>query len=182
MAKKSWYADKSGRRSKHPPSRELAIELKLARWQDWDGCDKCGSTRSGTIRYTSTNECAHCIRVKHLRGDDGKLYTPIGEPVSVSEALAQNKPYYCELGSFMFMCPNGPHLLKRDLASGRCITCRSTKKQNIEDLAPDAIISRDAAIMLGLKMYRTGKPCRRGHKSFRFVANNGCSACKRGES
>ena len=39
------------------------------------------------------------------------------------------------------------------------------------------IISRDAARGLGLKRFFTGKPCKHGHLSDRFVSNKGCAQC-----
>ena len=39
------------------------------------------------------------------------------------------------------------------------------------------IITRAEAKAQGLKTYYTGKPCKHGHDSDRFVSNNGCRAC-----
>lgn len=41
----------------------------------------------------------------------------------------------------------------------------------------DDIIDRKQAIMLGLNTYYTGKPCGRGHDSYRYVSNHKCIMC-----
>ena len=33
------------------------------------------------------------------------------------------------------------------------------------------------AVMVGMKYYTTGKPCKHGHKAARFVSNDMCVAC-----
>lgn len=38
-------------------------------------------------------------------------------------------------------------------------------------------IDRQDAARLGRKTYRTGKPCRNGHDSFRYVSTGQCVAC-----
>lgn len=38
--------------------------------------------------------------------------------------------------------------------------------------------SRKAALAAGHKRYKTGKPCKRGHRSERWVVNGMCMACK----
>jgi 5-methylcytosine-specific restriction endonuclease McrA len=40
-----------------------------------------------------------------------------------------------------------------------------------------AIISREDAKAQGLKFYRSGIPCKRGHDSERYASTNGCVAC-----
>lgn len=39
------------------------------------------------------------------------------------------------------------------------------------------IISRDEAMSIGLTHYYTGKPCKRGHLSYRFVSTKACVEC-----
>lgn len=41
------------------------------------------------------------------------------------------------------------------------------------------IIQRQEARALGLKRYFTGKPCKRGHVTFREVARGNCVECNR---
>lgn len=41
------------------------------------------------------------------------------------------------------------------------------------------LIKRKEAVALGLKRYRTGKPCPQGHLDERYVSGKGCVACNR---
>lgn len=42
---------------------------------------------------------------------------------------------------------------------------------------PDLKISKQEAIMSNLTIYRTGRTCKRGHASWRFVSNGACLVC-----
>jgi len=42
---------------------------------------------------------------------------------------------------------------------------------------PDIVLSRDEARAMGLKVFRTGKPCKHGHTGFRYVSTKGCIQC-----
>lgn len=44
---------------------------------------------------------------------------------------------------------------------------------------PDVVIGRVDAKSLGLRVYRTGTPCHRGHTAFRYVSTGGCIECKK---
>jgi hypothetical protein len=41
----------------------------------------------------------------------------------------------------------------------------------------DQVLERNTAREMGLKIFRTGKPCRRGHVAWRYVSNGGCLVC-----
>jgi hypothetical protein len=43
---------------------------------------------------------------------------------------------------------------------------------------PEMEITRSDAKALGLKVYRTGRPCFKGHVGWRFVSNGACITCK----
>lgn len=43
---------------------------------------------------------------------------------------------------------------------------------------PQMEISRKAAKILGLTIYRTGRPCFKGHDSWRYVSSGACVACR----
>lgn len=46
---------------------------------------------------------------------------------------------------------------------------------------PDMIIDKVTADECGMKVYRTGEPCRRGHTGWRYVKIGNCIPCLRGE-
>lgn len=45
---------------------------------------------------------------------------------------------------------------------------------------PDMIVTRNDAKSYGLKVYRTGNECKKGHKAFRYVTTGNCIDCIRG--
>ena len=72
--------------------------------------------------------------------------------------------------------------------NGRCLICSLNRKGDDKDDRetpdsimmrenPDMIIERETARALGMKVYRTGKPCRNGHMGFRYVSMGGCVDC-----
>lgn len=79
-------------------------------------------------------------------------------------------------------CKNG-HIALRGVNNGVCSQCEAERKKknppvvSIHKLMPDMIISREDAKIAGFKVYRTGKPCRRGHKGWRWVSTNNCLTC-----
>lgn len=42
---------------------------------------------------------------------------------------------------------------------------------------PEFVISRDVARGMGFTLFRTGEPCRRGHKGWRYVSTGNCIDC-----
>ncbi len=71
----------------------------------------------------------------------------------------------------------------RDTNNGKCVRCEahrakpvhSTKQFMIDN--PTVVISRTDARTAGFKVFRTGEPCRHGHKGFRYVSTKGCVDC-----
>lgn len=57
---------------------------------------------------------------------------------------------------------------------------RARDNNRIDRVAPDTIITREAAIALGFTVYRTGRPCRHGHAGWRWVAGGTCLTCRGG--
>lgn len=55
-----------------------------------------------------------------------------------------------------------------------------TRNTNFMKLNPDAIISIPEAKAQGLTVYRTGNPCKNGHRAFRYTDSRACLDCKRG--
>lgn len=76
-------------------------------------------------------------------------------------------------------------------ATGECVACklagristpgpaRRPRRVRERDLPPDTIVSREEAEAQGWTVFRTGAPCSRGHRAFRFVRGGACTACGR---
>lgn len=45
---------------------------------------------------------------------------------------------------------------------------------------PDMVISKEDADSLDIKVFRTGKPCSRGHTGWRYVSTGNCIDCRKG--
>jgi hypothetical protein len=81
-------------------------------------------------------------------------------------------------------------LARRRVANGSCEECETrakiaagkqiVKEVSIRDICPDLVISRADAIAAGFKIFRTGKPCHKGHTGWRYIATGGCLDCKAG--
>lgn len=83
---------------------------------------------------------------------------------------------------------------------GACVLCRAEPKRApaaakkrgpgrpagsgpaaaIMAAAPDWVVSRGAARAMGSPVYRTGRPCRKGHTGYRYVSTGACVECLRG--
>jgi len=55
---------------------------------------------------------------------------------------------------------------------------RTTASFEMARSLPQMEISKVDAKALGLKIYRTGRPCFKGHVGWRFVSNGACVTCK----
>jgi hypothetical protein len=96
--------------------------------------------------------------------------TPRQQAISRGETWYQPEP-----GD---LCKNG-HNAPRRVSNGSCKECEKTtaRPAPIWKENPDLIISLEDAKAAGLTVYRTGKPCRRGHASWRYISNGGCLVC-----
>lgn len=76
---------------------------------------------------------------------------------------------------------------ERRVCDNKCVQCcsatdsRRSGTQAFIDANPELIVTRDMARTVGFKVFRTGKPCSRGHAGFRYVTTNGCITCLRGK-
>lgn len=101
------------------------------------------------------------------------------QPVTPSPrqlALAAGEVWYQPLTP----CAHG-HLAPRRVSNGSCQRCeadwRSAQRSRDGRPADGELISRDEAHRLGLTVYRTGKPCKRGHTGLRYVSTGACVGC-----
>ena len=83
---------------------------------------------------------------------------------------------------------NAGHHARRRVSNGSCEACEALKQPAAavrgplayEVLGPDFVLSREDAKGLGFKHYRTGEPCKRGHRAWRYLSTGGCIECKEG--
>jgi len=82
-------------------------------------------------------------------------------------------------------CTHCGELSPRRVNNDSCQTCEERSKglsptALMMKASPDMVISKQDAISIGWTVYRTGKPCRKGHRGFRYVASGNCLTCHRG--
>lgn len=131
-------------------------------WKDTPGkqCGHVGKTLLNGKCYFCKNEKAKTPR--QIAKDNGELW------------------YFPEQGD---LCNNG-HNAKRRVNNGSCYECEQLARTDKTDPnrilmaeSPDIVISREDAKTMGLKVYRTGEPCGRDHRGFRYVSTGNCLAC-----
>jgi len=124
-------------------------------------CDQCGQKAE---RNVQDNRCRGCFVVKLSPRQEAiragkKWYTPT-KPCRICNTLAE-----------------------RYVDNGTCKGCKpipvvsETPESIMMKAQPDLIITKTDAISFGLKVFRTGKPCKRGHTGYRYVSTNNCIDC-----
>lgn len=135
---------------------------------------------------TMDGKCYLCKMEK-----DAQRATKTTEPKPISPRQAA-----IDAGQDWYMptdpCRKG-HIALRRVNNGECSQCTAESRaatatapaavtparlaiQNDPAWA-DAVISYDEAKTAGMKVYRTGDPCRAGHKGWRYVSTRNCIVC-----
>lgn len=66
---------------------------------------------------------------------------------------------------------------KQERYAGRLRAALDPAQVEMMKAAPDVVIDRGAALAAGWGVYRTGRPCARGHAAWRFVSGGACTVC-----
>jgi len=196
------FTDSNGNVSRYPSSLEKAVEHKTTFYNDGIKCKKCESM---SVKYTETGECRYCKMVDagnlynlSLKKDivftdeNGKHFAKL--PFGSIQEIEHDK--FIEMVKLVGLaerddkmtisptpCKKRPHYGVKIL--GKCYECQQSKNKPSETTImmrdnPDMIITRNDAKLYGLKVYRTGKECKKGHKAFRYVTTGNCIDCIRG--
>lgn len=88
------------------------------------------------------------------------------------EALLHGEMYYnngkpCKYG----------HLSDRRTKDGVCLQCDKERSVNVDYTNTEIAYPREHAAANGLKTYSTGRPCKNGHTSLRYVRTGICIEC-----
>ncbi len=152
-----------------PTSIEQAVRAGAELWVYPEPCKVQGHLGIRTLR----NECFFCKQERD-------------KPHPRQEAIRAGESWYSP-DKPCLKC--GQKALKR-VSNGACKGCiekaqtvtggTDTPDSIMMKAQPEMVISKEAAGTLGMKVYRTGVPCRRGHKGFRYVSTNSCIDCLRG--
>ena len=79
-------------------------------------------------------------------------------------------------------CKRCHTLAERHVDNGRCRSCEDSQARTTIDAdlmrdQPNMVMTRSDARTMGFKVYRTGRPCNKGHEGWRYVSTGGCIDC-----
>lgn len=174
--------------SSRAPVRSLdaALAAGEARYIHEEGqCPRCRAPKP-LLYVDYADACVVCLAMD-FREELGKTH-----PTAYRACLAAGLDYWVD--GLPRMCPRGPHGLRHDLGTGRCVECERRRREERAERhttgsgrpdgrfrnTPAPCMERDAARALGFVRY-TGPSCRRGHEGVRYVSTGNCIACLRGQ-
>lgn len=164
-----------------PWSRDDALKNGYTRWMDRDGCHRCEAEGRGDgkkARYLKDDSCSFCMSI------DANALWPLwlqGEPsrpepwtTGPADSLALGVDWYYGSPSHPILCPNGPHLRKTSISTGRCVECEKDAAYFRSLTKGPRAIARAA----GERYYTPSDACQAcGKAAPRHVVTNGCTGC-----
>ena len=162
--------------------RQLKIKSRQARQEAvgagemWympaEPCKKCGEKAPRRVNNGSCSNCETRRKAPRSASSTARI-----------EARSAGKMWYMPAEP----CPKCGEKAPRRVNNGSCRGCEKKirkRKRELDRLShtfmrdhPETVINRDDAVMLGLSVFRTGKPCKRGHRAFRYVSTGACIEC-----
>ncbi|MBW1726017.1 MAG: hypothetical protein JRJ62_00270 [Deltaproteobacteria bacterium] len=132
----------------------------------------CKICNTQSPKHVDNGRCQNC----------GDLNGPKTSPRQI--AISNGESWYTPVQP----CPKCHTIADRRVTDGHCKGCvapptrdhRVTAESTMMKEFPDMILSRDDARGLGIKVYRTGGPCRRDHRGFRYTSTGNCIECLNG--
>jgi hypothetical protein len=175
----------TGKLSPVPWDKDVALALKVGRYMIDEKCPECKC--EPIARYVDSNECVQCADTQSR--EDWRLWQqgipgrPDPFPTTMSEAVKFKVDYHY----VPRLCKGGHHFIKKHIKTGKCVMCIDNNKRVKSDTATnrfmkencDLIIDKDTAASMGLVVFKTGAPCRKGHIGWRYVNGGACLSCMR---
>lgn len=111
----------------------------------------------------------------------------------VADRAARPRQVALRTGDIWYMPADGDtcsegHTARRRVANGSCEECERLRSSvGVESsgavlplykIDPDGIYPYEVAKALGYKHYRTGEPCSKGHRGWRYVSTRNCLDCR----
>jgi len=137
-------------------------------------CPDCGFV---SFRGKETGKCFNCLNRDDARKRGDDTYRP--------GVLCPHCGTYSKVRVADHVCTTCFPLVRRDHRGQRIepmwkrILNKETKI--MMEAEPDMIVDREDAWTLGLQVFRTGQPCRKGHISFWLVETMYCLDCLKEE-
>ena len=144
---------------------------------------------AGESWYTPDEPCKYCgqIAERNIHNGQCKGCQSVSSPtVSPRQAaISAGETWYTPTEP----CKRCGRTAPRNVHNGQCKGCLPSDKPDRRvspDLElfrndPNLIISKADASAMGLKLYRTGQPCKCGHTGPRYVSTGTCVECLRGK-
>ena len=126
--------------------------------------------------YVVPEACPVCGRpgIKHRAGDCAFC---VRNAATRQQAVEAGLRYWTPAES----CPRCHQTAPRAVNNSQCTGCRQGTTESatarMVRQQPGLIITRAQARAMGLKVYRTGGACPRGHRAYRYVSNGVCLDC-----
>lgn len=151
-----------------PTTRQGAIDKGVGLYIRDRPCRTHGHLGITTLK----GECYYCEQER-------------SRPSPRQQAIRDGKKWYLPTEP----CPKCGQTAEKRVDNGQCRGCmaearsqedgRETADSVMMRECPDLVISRENARAAGFKVYRTGKPCRKGHAGYRYVSTGNCIECLR---
>lgn len=153
----------------------------------------CAEEHTG-LRFVHNGGCYECISGRSV-AETVELPAPLKSRTRhPNRALAREageRTYRCDTP-----CKRG-HAPIRWVSSALCVECVKEQRAEYSDpgdrggkprsadvemalAAPDMLLSKEDARLLGLKVYRTGGACQNGHRGWRYTSTGNCLDCRLG--
>lgn len=148
-----------------PTPRKAAKAAGESTYLPTEPCPNCGKLAP---RMTHNNKCTGCRTSSPRQG-----------------AIRKGLKWYAPTEP----CIHCGQIALRRVNNGACQGCmaeapqtdqRETPSSILMREQPDLIMTKEQARSLGYMVYRTGRPCNRGHNGFRYVSTGTCVDCLRG--
>lgn len=141
--------------------------------------------QEGKQWYFPTEPCKQCGTIAERRVSDSRCLGchPKKDATPRQIALHRGEAWYTPTEP----CKRCGTLSERNVGNGTCRGCKNLTRNDARETTdskfmrenPDVVMSRELAVTLGMKVYRTGVPCNRGHNDFRYVSTGSCISCLR---
>jgi len=150
-----------------PVSPHEALARGYSYWVRPDACPTAGHIGMRTI----DGDCWSCERERR-------------KPSPRQKAIEAGERWYTPETP----CKRCGTYAERRVDNGQCASCQPPRGAQREqgslaaqvmEQAPQLIMERSDAIKAGMPVYRTGRPCRRGHVAFRYTSTGACIDCMR---
>lgn len=182
-----WTDDVTGEHFSQPEHNKTPLPLSDDDWVDLQRMSDLA--REDNAFSVSPDPCPRLGHVGLRRL--GKCYACIQEknkPSPRQIAHAAGEKWYAPIKP----CNKCEHIALKRVDSGLCSGCipaagpdkpdgRETPDSILMREQPDMIIDKVTADECGMKVFRTGEPCRKGHTGWRYVKIGNCIPCLRGE-